>query len=60
MKERAIGDDVQVSGLVNEVHVDNIGPLAALSSVHCVPGTVLDTVVGLGRILCFSGKLGHV
>lgn len=33
MKERAIGGDVQVSDLENEVHVDNIGPLAAVSIV---------------------------
>ena len=59
-KERAIEDDVQVSGFVDEVHVDNIGPLASFSGVHCVPGTLLGTVVGLGRILCFSGKLGLV
>lgn len=45
VKDRTIGDDVQVSGLENEVHVDNFGPQADHSSVHCVPGILLGTAV---------------
>ena len=44
-KERVIGDDVHVSGLEDEVQFDNMGPHAALSSVHCVSGMLLGNAV---------------